>query len=209
MLNDGYYMKIFLLLLFFILPFKTIANPEELNTPLSDIKTEHSTKAPLKANNPPKISNTKPDEYYLSYSNACNQTEIQLIENLKSRKQILNEWIQNAEQRELTLKNLEQKIQEKIQLLKGLEVKIEKSLDLYSDQKSKDIKNLVKVYENMKPQEAARIFNDLELADLMIILHSMKTNKVSSILANMNPNKARIITQEIITTDNDLKKFIN
>jgi flagellar motility protein MotE (MotC chaperone) len=156
-----------------------------------------------------KVSSTKPKEYYLSNSNACDQTEIQLIEKLKERKKVLNDWLQNAEQRELTLLNLEQKLQEKIQLLKTLEEKMEKLLALYNDNKASEIKNLVKVYESMKPADAAKIFNELELKDLMAIIHKMKTGKISPILANMNPAKAKIITEEIITADEDIKKFTN
>ena len=54
--------------------------------------------------------------------------------------------------------------------------------------------SLVKIYENMKPKEAATIFNTLDLDVLLAVVGRMNERKTSPILAAMDPDKARIVT---------------
>jgi flagellar motility protein MotE (MotC chaperone) len=46
----------------------------------------------------------------------------------------------------------------------------------------------------MKPKDAARIFDTLEMNVLLDVIGRMKEQKTSPILANMNPDKARDVT---------------
>ena len=57
--------------------------------------------------------------------------------------------------------------------------------------------SLVKIYENMKPKDAARIFEDLELDTLLEVSERMKERKLAGIIAKMSPQKAREITIEL------------
>ena len=56
---------------------------------------------------------------------------------------------------------------------------------------------LVKVYETMKPKDAATIFNDLSMPVLLQVVDRMKDSKAALILAAMNPDKARDVTAEL------------
>ena len=56
---------------------------------------------------------------------------------------------------------------------------------------------LVKVYESMRPREAASIFNSLDKPVLLEILDRMKPAKASPIIALMEPESARLITAEL------------
>ena len=56
---------------------------------------------------------------------------------------------------------------------------------------------LVKVYETMKPKDAATIFNELSMPVLLQVLDRMKDTKTASIMAAMNPEKARDVTAEL------------
>jgi flagellar motility protein MotE (MotC chaperone) len=47
----------------------------------------------------------------------------------------------------------------------------------------------------MKPKEAAEIFNKLEMDVLLGVAQRMKEGKVAPILASMQPDKARMLTQ--------------
>jgi flagellar motility protein MotE (MotC chaperone) len=58
-------------------------------------------------------------------------------------------------------------------------------------------KGMVKVYETMKPREAAAIFNDLDRPVLLAVLDRMKEAKAALVLAAMSPERARQITAEL------------
>jgi len=59
------------------------------------------------------------------------------------------------------------------------------------------MKSLVKIYENMKPKDAAPIFEQLDMDVLLDIVDRMKEAKVAPILAQMNPAKAKEVTDEL------------
>ena len=54
-----------------------------------------------------------------------------------------------------------------------------------------------KIYENMKPKEAAKIFEQLDMPILLDVVERMKEQKVSPILAEMEPSKAKTVTTEM------------
>ena len=58
-------------------------------------------------------------------------------------------------------------------------------------------RGLVKVYEAMKPREAATIFDDLDLPVLLPVLDRMKEARAAAILAAMQPDRARLATTEL------------
>ena len=56
---------------------------------------------------------------------------------------------------------------------------------------------LVKLYANMKPREAAKIWDDLETQVLLELLDRMNERKAAPILAAMQPDRAREITEKL------------
>jgi flagellar motility protein MotE (MotC chaperone) len=58
---------------------------------------------------------------------------------------------------------------------------------------------LVKLYESMKPRDAATIFNDLEMPVLLGVVDRMKDRTAAPILAAMQPEKARELTIKLAT----------
>lgn len=56
---------------------------------------------------------------------------------------------------------------------------------------------LVKLYENMRPRDAATIFNDLDLPVLLQVVDRMKEAKAAQVLASMQPERARLLTAEL------------
>ncbi len=74
---------------------------------------------------------------------------------------------------------------------------LEKLLDLQKTKDAAQIASLVKIYENMKPADAAAIFNSLDLAVLVDVSSRMKEAKVSPVLAAMDPVRARLLTVKL------------
>ena len=56
---------------------------------------------------------------------------------------------------------------------------------------------LVKLYEAMKPRDAATIFNDLDMPVLLQVVDRMKEAKAAPVLAAMQPDKARDLTAKL------------
>ena len=57
--------------------------------------------------------------------------------------------------------------------------------------------NLVRIYENMRPRDAARIFDELEMPVLIEVVARMKQRAVAPILAGMQPDRAQKVTAEL------------
>jgi len=78
-----------------------------------------------------------------------------------------------------------------------LQAAITKLIKTYDDEQSAKVKSLVKIYENMKPKDAARIFQELDMDTLLMVAERMKERKLAPIMAKMNPIKATEITVEL------------
>ena len=64
-------------------------------------------------------------------------------------------------------------------------------------QEKAKINQLVAIYENMKPKDAANIFNELEMPVLLQVIKNMKERKVAPVIASMSAEKARSLTKEL------------
>ena len=57
--------------------------------------------------------------------------------------------------------------------------------------------SLVRMFQNMKPSEAARIFEQMELPVLLELVEAMNERRAAPILAQMNPIRAQQVTSEL------------
>ncbi|MCZ6722083.1 MAG: hypothetical protein O7A65_11160 [Proteobacteria bacterium] len=57
--------------------------------------------------------------------------------------------------------------------------------------------SLVKIYQNMKPKDAARIFNELDFDVLVEVLERMRETSAAPILARMDSERAKALTLEL------------
>lgn len=96
--------------------------------------------------------------------------------------------------REALLKAAEQELDRKYKELTKLKEEIEGLLKQQSEEEKTRVMSLVKVYENMKPKDAARIFDTLDIDILVDVMSNMSERKMSPILAAMNPERARTVT---------------
>src|SRR5579883_3229463 len=120
--------------------------------------------------------------------------EIELLQKLSERRAELDKRAAELSQREVLLEATERRIDEKIAKLAALEKDIGGAVDKQSAEDEARIKSLVKIYETMKPQDAARIFEQLDMPVLLGVLEHMKELKVAPILAALDPAKARAVT---------------
>ncbi len=123
--------------------------------------------------------------------------EIDLLQALAERRQQLDRRARQIDQREVLLQAAERIIEDKVGGLKALRQAIENLLLEHEQQTEGQYRSLVKIYENMKPKDAARIFEELDMAVLLAVVERMKERKTAPILAKMNPLKAKAVTIEL------------
>ncbi len=124
-------------------------------------------------------------------------SEIEVLQKLSARREALDRRTLELEQREVLLSAAEARIEERIQELKTLQANIEGMIEQRDEKQEAQLRSLVKIYESMKPKEAARIFEELDMAVLLEVIDRMKERKSAPILAKMNPDKAKEITVEL------------
>lgn len=158
--------------------FKEVAAAEE--------KTEKTEKTEEAAAAPP------PEPAY--GETAYSASEIEVLQSLSKRREALDKRDQQIGHREALLAAAEKEVEKKIAELDQLRNELKKLLDQQQSAQETQINSLVKIYEGMKPKEAARIFDTLEMDVLLPMIGKMAERKSSPILAAMNPDKAREVT---------------
>ena len=123
--------------------------------------------------------------------------ELELLQRLVERREALAERSRMLDQRAALLEATEARIADKMNELKQLQAVIEDLLAQYDEEEEARLQSLVKIYESMKPKEAARIFEELDILVLLDVIGRMKERKSAPILAKMNPKKAKTVTLEL------------
>ncbi|MDJ0607583.1 MAG: hypothetical protein QNJ67_01280 [Kiloniellales bacterium] len=139
----------------------------------------------------PEVARLPTDVFSLS------DEEIDLLQRLSERRAEIEQQVQVLEQRSALLQAAEQRIDEKISELNTLRETIEALLVRHDEQEEAQMQSLVKIYESMKPKDAARIFEGLDMVVLLDVIERMKERKTAPILAQMNPERAKEITLEL------------
>jgi flagellar motility protein MotE (MotC chaperone) len=128
---------------------------------------------------------------------SMSEAEIEVLQNLAARRAALDTRAQDLELREKVLKATEQRLHERLKELDAIKTDLEARLKVQEDFDATRLKSLIKVYETMKPKEAARIFEQLDTEVLIEFFEHMKEQKTAPILAAMDPSKAQKITTEL------------
>jgi flagellar motility protein MotE (MotC chaperone) len=102
-------------------------------------------------------------------------------------------------EREAVLEATEKRVQEKIAKLREAEKSIETAAKQRDAEETARLKSLVKIYEKMKPKDAARVLERLEIDVLLAVVEGMKESKVAPILAAMDPARAKSVTVALAT----------
>lgn len=120
--------------------------------------------------------------------------KMELFEDLKERRKELEGQKRELSVREALLKTAEQELDQKYNELLSLKSEIEALLVQQSEEEQKRVASLVKIYEGMKPKDAARIFNTLDLDILLSVVSKMSERKSAPVIAAMSPERARVLT---------------
>lgn len=132
-------------------------------------------------------------------NSSLSRSERDIVQDLRKRREDLVERENRVALREQLLAATERRIKNELDELKQVKKEIRALLAEQDAKQNEKLRSLVKVYETMKPKDAARIFERLNMKIQISVARHMKEAKMAALLANMNPEAARKLTTELAT----------
>jgi flagellar motility protein MotE (MotC chaperone) len=126
-----------------------------------------------------------------------------LLERLGERRAELEAGAKELEMRESVVLGAEKRLEGRVAQLKQIEAQINDVVRAKDESEATRIKNLITMYENMKPKDAARVFDRLDLRILVEVATQINPRRMSDILAQMSPEAAERLTVELATRAKD------
>jgi len=123
--------------------------------------------------------------------------EVDVLQQLAKRREALELRARQLDEREALIQAAEQRMDQKMAELRALQAMVEDLLKKRSDEQEAELKSLVKVYENMKPKDAAQVFEEMDMDVLLDVVERMSERKAAPILALVTPTRAKEITFEL------------
>jgi flagellar motility protein MotE (MotC chaperone) len=124
-------------------------------------------------------------------------SERAILERLQSRRQELEARAREIDIRESLLKAAEKRIESRIEELKAVESRISTATEQKSEADTARFKGIITMYEGMKPKDAAKVFDRLEMSVLFEIASQIAPRKMSDILGLMSAEAAERLTIEM------------
>ena len=147
----------------------------------------------------PATEPAKPDGVVVfpDQSPRVSESERAILERLQSRRQELEQRAREVEIRESLLKAAEKRIESKVEEMKSLEGKAATAAGQRNEQEAVRFKGIITMYEGMKPKDAAKVFDRLEMGVLIEIASQVAPRKMSDIMGLMQPEAAERLTVEL------------
>lgn len=122
------------------------------------------------------------------------QSEIDLLQALAARRDALDARERELTQREALLRAAERRLEEKVAELDGVKAELLRLISRRNEEEDSRLRSLVRIYEAMKPKDAALILEKLDMDVVIGVIERMKETKVAPILASMVPERAKTVT---------------
>jgi flagellar motility protein MotE (MotC chaperone) len=134
---------------------------------------------------------------YPAQGQPVSASERAVLERLQARRQELEARAREIDIRESLLKAAEKKVETKVEELKGVESRISTATEQKTETDAARFKGIITMYESMKPKDAAKVFDRLEMPVLYQIASQIAPRKMSDILGLMSPEAAERLTSEL------------
>lgn len=128
---------------------------------------------------------------------AVSPSERAILERLQARRQEIEARAREVDIRESLLKAAEKRMEERVEELKAVESRISTASSQKSESEAGRFKSIVTMYEGMKPKDAAKVFDRLEMSVLIEIASQIAPRKMSDILGQMSAEAAERLTVEL------------
>jgi flagellar motility protein MotE (MotC chaperone) len=136
-------------------------------------------------------------------ANPISPSERALLERLSERRQELEKRQSELEMRDTLLRAAEKRLETKINDLKDAEARMVTATQQKEDSEKERLRNLVTMYENMKPKDAAKIFDRLDIKLATEVAKMIQPRRMSDIMAQMTPESAQRLTVELAGNNRD------
>jgi flagellar motility protein MotE (MotC chaperone) len=156
--------------------------------------------APKEEKPKPEAPETKPDGVVLhpeENQQPISASERAILERLQARRQELDARAREIDIRESLLKEAEKRIESKVEEAKAVEAKTAADKAQKAEAENARFKGIVTMYEAMKPKDAAKVFDRLEMPVLLEIAAQIAPRKMSDIMGLMQPDAAERLTVEL------------
>src|SRR6201992_2916301 len=151
-----------------------------LNFPGAPKEEEKKEKAPN-----PAVPDTKPEGVVIhpeENQNPVSPSERAILERLHARRQELEARQREIDIRESLLKAAEKRIESKVEEMKGLESRASAANEQKAEAENARFKGIVTMYEGMKPKDAAKVFDRLDMGALIEIASRIAHRTLSDIV---------------------------
>jgi flagellar motility protein MotE (MotC chaperone) len=128
-------------------------------------------------------------------------SEPALLQRLSDRRAELDKRAGDLDMREQLLAAAEKKLDEREAALAALQAKIDAMVDEKQATEDAQFKGLVGMYETMKPKDAAKIFDTLEMPVLIRVARAMNPRKMAPILAAMSTAPAQTLSTALASPE--------
>ncbi|GAA6199864.1 hypothetical protein [Aquicoccus sp. SU-CL01552] len=129
--------------------------------------------------------------------NQC-ETPEEVLQSLSRERDLIAAQRDDLESRKSELALAREKLEIEKAALLELKSDIEALLARVKAAETEDLDRLIGFYQNMKPAEAARIMDDLDIEVTILVLAKMKPRIAAPILAKMSPVRARAVSKIIL-----------
>ena len=131
--------------------------------------------------------------------------ELQVLQSLGTRRGQLDQRESDLSTQIALLAAAETKLDAKVKTLNGLKSDIKGLLKVADDQEAAEVGRMVKVFESMKPKDAAPRMVLLSDAVRLPIAAKLKEKSLALILAQMPPAEAKKLTESLATRFNSVR----
>jgi flagellar motility protein MotE (MotC chaperone) len=120
-----------------------------------------------------------------------------ILERLQERRQELDKRARELDIREGLIAEAEKRVDSKLAQIKEGQAQLAVAEQKKDEAEAARFKGLVTMYQTMKPRDAAKIFDHLEVNVLIEVASQINPRNMSEILAQMSPERAELLTVEL------------
>jgi flagellar motility protein MotE (MotC chaperone) len=123
--------------------------------------------------------------------------ELRVLQSLQARRGQLDQREQAIQTELALLSAAEAKVDAKLKSLQDLKTQVQGLMGQADEKQQAEIDRLVKVYESMKPRDAAAVMAQLDDKVRIPVAAKMKERALAAILAQMPPAEAKKLTEKL------------
>jgi len=120
-----------------------------------------------------------------------------VLEALRARRTDIEAREGAIAQREMLIAAAERRLADRLDELGSLRQRLEAESRQRDERTEQGWRQMVRLYEGMRPRDAASIFDELDMLVLIQVVDRMREARAAPVLAAMRPERARLVTTEL------------